>query len=63
MAWSYAGRRTPTQCGSTRHKSEANCQVFALDWRARVEQSAAESMRDIFEPDQLDLFSTPARTT
>ncbi|MEU4513231.1 hypothetical protein AB0G05_27355 [Nonomuraea wenchangensis] len=61
MAWSYAGRRTPTRCGSTRHKSEANCQVFALDWRERVEQVAAEAKREIGAPDQLDLFHAPAR--
>lgn len=61
MAWSYAGRRTPSQCGSTRHKSEANCQVFALDWRARVEAVAAEAKLEIGQPDQLDLFPTPVR--
>ncbi|WP_433513719.1 DUF7221 family queuine tRNA-ribosyltransferase-like protein [Nonomuraea sp. CA-143628] len=61
MAWSYAGRRTPTQCGSTRHRSEANCQTFALDWRNRVEAVAAEAKREIGQPDQLDLFATPAR--
>ncbi|MEU4331422.1 DUF7221 family queuine tRNA-ribosyltransferase-like protein [Nonomuraea dietziae] len=61
MAWSYAGRRTPTVCGSTRHKSEANCQIFALDWRDRVETAAAEAKREIHTPDQLDLFPIPAR--
>jgi hypothetical protein len=37
MAWSYRGRKvSPPICGSTRHKSEANCLRFALGWRARV---------------------------
>lgn len=36
MAWSSRGRRVPAACGSTTHKNEANCQVFALDWRERV---------------------------
>ncbi|MEV7011743.1 hypothetical protein [Streptosporangium sp. NPDC051022] len=63
MAWSYAGRRTPTQCGSTTHRSEANCQTFALAWRDRVEAAAAEAKRERFTPDQLDLFPTPRRTT
>lgn len=31
MAWSYAGRNTPG-CGPS-HKTEANCQSFALRWR------------------------------
>ncbi|MFI6634304.1 hypothetical protein ACIBI7_35945 [Nonomuraea fuscirosea] len=62
MAWSYAGRRTPTQCGSTRHKSEANCQTFALAWRDRVEEVAAEAKREIGQPDQIDLFPAPARS-
>ncbi|MGV9383497.1 deazapurine DNA modification protein DpdA family protein [Nonomuraea sp. NPDC003707] len=61
MAWSYAGRRTPTQCGSTTHKSEANCQAFALQWRDRIEEAAIAAKREIYTPDQLDLFPTPAR--
>ncbi|MEU8378848.1 hypothetical protein [Streptosporangium sp. NPDC048865] len=36
MAWSYQGRRTPTTCGSTTHKNEANCMTFALAWHDRV---------------------------
>ncbi|MFI7689849.1 hypothetical protein ACIBQ6_12295 [Nonomuraea sp. NPDC049655] len=61
MAWSFAGRRTPTRCGSTRHKSEANCLTFALAWWDRVEAVAADAKREIGQPDQLDLFPTPAR--
>lgn len=34
MAWSARGRRV-TGCSDT-HKSEANCQRFALEWRDRV---------------------------
>ncbi|MFD9948759.1 hypothetical protein, partial [Nonomuraea sp. NPDC059022] len=45
MAWSYAGRRTPTQCGSTRHKSEANCLIYALAWHARVQDAADAAQR------------------
>ncbi|MFF4777443.1 hypothetical protein ACFY05_31770 [Microtetraspora fusca] len=40
MAWSYQGRRTPTQCGSTSHKNEANCMTFALAWYERVLRAA-----------------------
>lgn len=36
MAWSFSGRRTPTRCGSTTHKSEQNCLTFALEWRNRI---------------------------
>ncbi|MDP4501028.1 deazapurine DNA modification protein DpdA family protein [Nonomuraea turcica] len=36
MAWSYQGRRTPTLCGSSSHKNEANCMTFALAWRDRL---------------------------
>lgn len=36
LAWSYGGRRTPTRCGSIRHKNEANCIDYALAWRQRV---------------------------
>lgn len=36
MAWSVGGRRTPTRCGSTTHKNEANCPEYALAWRDRV---------------------------
>ncbi|MER5649622.1 hypothetical protein [Streptosporangium sp. NPDC002524] len=53
MAWSYGGRRTPTQCGSTTHKSEANCQTFALAWRERVEAAATEAKREIPQSDHL----------
>lgn len=37
MAWSYAGRYTPTECGSTTHKNEANCSVYALRWLQDLE--------------------------
>jgi len=49
MAWSYRGRRTPTQCGSSTHKNEANCMPFALDWRARVLAAITRSTSDDYE--------------
>jgi hypothetical protein len=43
----------------TFEKSEANCQVFALQWRDRVEAVAAEAKREIGQPDQLDRSGVP----
>ena len=51
MAWSYRGRRTPTACGSDRHKNEANCATYALDWRRRLLRTL-----DNQPPRQPDLF-------
>lgn len=37
MAWSFRGRNVhPPTCGSTGHKTEANCLTFALNWRQRL---------------------------
>ncbi|WP_214327904.1 deazapurine DNA modification protein DpdA family protein [Nonomuraea sediminis] len=54
MAWSFQGRRTPTACGSSTHKNEANCQSFALTWLQRVWKAAARPQWD-----QRDLFEVP----
>ncbi|GAA0720181.1 hypothetical protein Drose_06470 [Dactylosporangium roseum] len=57
MAWSYAGRRTPTRCGSVSHKNEANCLDFAARWHERIADEIA-----VDRPDQLrlDLFEVAA---
>jgi hypothetical protein len=49
MAWSYQGRRVPTRCGSTTHRNEGNCYVFATGWRRRVLASCAVQQLDLGE--------------
>lgn len=45
MAWAYRGMKTPTKCGSSTHKNEANCMDFALEWREDVLAALAEGPR------------------
>lgn len=52
MAWSIAGRRT-SGCAPG-HRSEANCQRYALAWRENVLRAAHTPTR--YQP---TLFSTP----
>lgn len=48
MAWSYAGRREDGCTPS--HKNEANCQRYALTWRARVLEAAAGGAQQLVLP-------------
>lgn len=56
MAWSVAGRRAPG-C-TTSHRSEANCQHYALAWRERVLDAA-----DHPSAEQPALFATHRAST
>ena len=49
LAWSKDGRHTPTYCGGTSHKSEANCMVHALRWRTAV-LAAADGPQRSWQP-------------
>lgn len=57
MAWSTRGRRTPTRCGSSTHKNEANCLDFALEWRDRLLTSLTppeHPLDSLFDPSELE---------
>lgn len=36
MAWSFAARHLPPQCGKATHKNCANCYEYAMQWRAQI---------------------------